>query len=232
MPPKRHAKTKHKSKGQSGNSHLLALVDRAKALSDGTVVSLQDSQEMKRPAIAAPSRIPRSFERRTLWIKSSYTGSFSTSSSLPVFGALDFQLSSVNNYTSYAAIFDQYCIAAAVIRFETQVNSVPAGSVVGSLITVIDHDDANALSTIAAALEYSTALESPSYLGQTRLVYPRFAVGAYTGSFGGFGNLTGYIDCASTTVQHYGLKYNHTVAANTQTITYYVDLFIHFRDFH
>lgn len=231
MPKRRHAKNKSKGQKQD-NSHLLALVDRAKALSDGSAVSLQDAQEMKGASTSAPSMIPRSFERRNLWIKSSYTGSFSSSSSVPVFGALDFQLSSVNNYTNYAAIFDQYCLAAAVVRFEPQVNAVASGIIVGNLITVIDHDDANALSSIGAALEYSTALETPGFTGQTRLVYPRFAYGVYTGSFGGFGNSRGYVDCASTNVQHYGVKYNYTVAANTQTITYYVDLFVHFRDYH
>jgi hypothetical protein len=221
---------KKKGKSASKNNQLFALVDRAKTLSDGSAVSLQDRFDMKGANNNAPVNIPRNFTRKELWIRSSYTGGFS-SANTPVYGALNFQLTFVNNVTSYQSIFDQYCIVAAIVRFQPECNN-SQGSQLGSLITVIDHDDSNALSSVGAALEYSTALETPLYEQQTVVLRPRFAVGSYSGAFTGFANQSGYIDCASSTVQHYGVKYVTTAAANTQPVVYYVELIIHFRDYH
>jgi hypothetical protein len=222
--------TRKKSR-KGNNNHLLTLVDRSVALSDGSIVSLQDSFESKEVSNRAPTSIPRNFERKNLWLKSTATFQVNVGTSGPTNGALYFTLSSINNYAQYAAIFDQYCISAAVVRLQTQYSVTPASTQFGTYVTCIDHDDASTI-TQAVALEYSTAVECDATQNQTRLIYPRFAVGAYSSSLNSYANTTGYIDCASTAVQHYGLKYSFNGASTNYAVSFYVDYFVHFRDFH
>jgi len=113
------------------------------------------------------------------------------------------------DYLNLAAVFDQYrlvgveCIARP--RSNTAVQT--AGSI-GNLYAVADYDDAAALTTTGQALSYSDCVATPVYQPNRRAIKPRVAVAAYSGAFTSFANVDApWIDCGSSGVVHYGIKY-------------------------
>lgn len=239
-----HKNNKWGSKSKSGTSKSSSsfivsnfnnLVDRGKYLSDGSATSLQDRFEQKTPSSTVPSRIPRSFARQHYWYKGTYTpGNITSSSTVPIANSFSFQASLLSEFTNLSAVFDQYAIVAAVCRFvPLSFTSTSSSTTPGLFLSVIDHDDSTALVSVGAAQEYPSLLETVQTVGQTRVVYPRIAVAAYSGAFTSFANQRSWVDCASSTVQHYGLK---TLLTPSTTSTYIlaceIDLIICFRDNH
>lgn len=120
----------------------------------------------------------------------------------------NFQIGTANVGTGF---FDQYRILA--IRFTVAAQNNAIGLVTNSTTTlvpmyiVIDYDDSSSLGTVAAAEAYSNCLVLHPGESCERIFKPRMAVGAYTGTFAGFANMADqWIDAASTSVQHYGIK--------------------------
>jgi len=75
------------------------------------------------------------------------------------------------------------------------------------MYVVVDYDDANALSSSANAQAYNNCIVLGAGESCDRLFRPRMALAAYTGSFTGYANSADlWIDAASPSVQHYGLK--------------------------
>jgi hypothetical protein len=119
---------------------------------------------------------------------------------------------SLTNSGTGSAFFDRYKIeairftlvpqntATAVYNPTSQVNLVDA-------YCVVDYDDSTALSSVAAAQTFATCIKLSPGESCSRLFAPRIAVAAYTGSFTGFLNQgPQWIDSASPSVQHYGVK--------------------------
>jgi hypothetical protein len=161
-----------------------------------------------------------------------YSTNLSTSAATPQSFGVNFILSSLAPYAAYCSIFDQYAIVQAVVRIQPMLPTFAAGTGPGALVTAIDHDDSTAFTTKAQAQAFTTALETIGSIGQTRVIQPRVAVAAYSGSvFTAFANQRTYIDCASPSVPHYGLKVFFD-ASTTVVVNYSVDveLFVHFRD--
>jgi len=104
-------------------------------------------------------------------------------------------------------IFDQYrideieeWIFPSLIGNTTQAFS-------GLLATVVDYDDATVLSTYAQAEDYTNCVHGPASEGHYRRFQPHVAIAAYSGTFTSFSNVVApWIDLASPSVQHYGLK--------------------------
>jgi len=83
---------------------------------------------------------------------------------------------------------------------------------------VVDYDDNNALSSAAQARSFESCIIVPPGVECTRQFRPRIAVSAYTGSFGGFANLDAqWLDSASPSIQHYGVKLFIPGATASQT---------------
>jgi hypothetical protein len=106
-----------------------------------------------------------------------------------------------------SGFYDQYRIDA--IRF----NVVPRNNAVGvqiglsDLFLVIDYDDSTALTSTAQAQAFSTVMKLAPGESASRTFSPRIAVAAYNGAFSGFLNQgPQWIDAASNTIQHYGIK--------------------------
>jgi len=138
-------------------------------------------------------------------------GFIQQSSTVPTYGTLT--VSFANNctdYTSLAAVFDQYRIMAVevVLRAVANQSSVNAQSK-GFLHTVIDYDDSTALTSLAQAQAYENCISTPVYFSQRRCFKPRVAVATYgSGAFTSFSNMEApWIDAASSNVTHYGVKY-------------------------
>jgi hypothetical protein len=120
----------------------------------------------------------------------------------------NFQLGNANIGVGF---FDQYRIVAMRATFAAQNNAI--GLVTNTTTTlspmyiVIDYDDSNNLPNVATAESYSNCLVLHPGQSCQRTFRPRMALGAYTGTFVGFANVADqWIDAASTTVQHYGIK--------------------------
>jgi hypothetical protein len=141
-------------------------------------------------------------------------GAITQSASANVYGALNFSMANnVPDYTSLAAVYDQYRLMGAELIFRPRANmSTVAISgqpyTGGFLYTVIDYDDSTVLSSTSAAQAYATCIISGMHEDVRRSLKPRMAVAAYTGSFTGYTNMAEqWIDCTSTGVLHYGIKY-------------------------
>jgi len=77
----------------------------------------------------------------------------------------------------------------------------------GQFVSVIDYDDAVNLTTFASALDYPSAFQSEGYTPHRHVFVPHIAVAAFAGTFTAYANEEApWIDCASNTVQHYGVK--------------------------
>jgi hypothetical protein len=133
------------------------------------------------------------------------------SASIPVSVAFNGQASSlITDWSSWAAVFDQYRIVGLEIFIEPVSGTSLATSTLpsGKLYTVIDYDDSTVLATINAALAYDNCIATTSYQRQRRCFAPRIALAAYGSSaFSSYANEAApWIDCSSGTVEHYGLK--------------------------
>jgi hypothetical protein len=110
-----------------------------------------------------------------------------------------------------SGFWDQYRIAA--IRFVVAPQNNAIGLVTNSTTTlvpmyvVIDYDDTSSLASAADASSYSTCLMLHPGESCERVFKPRLALAAYNGTFGGYASMSDvWLDAASNTVQHYGIK--------------------------
>jgi len=147
-------------------------------------------------------------------VQSYINSAFITSSSVtPSFVSAAFTVNALDQISSLTSVFDQYRIT------DVEVWLIPRTSVIesstanaGLLASCIDYDDMNALATFGQALDYSNVLVGGGIEGHYRHWKPHAAVAAYSGAFTSYANVESpWIDAASTTVQHYGLKTAWTV---------------------
>jgi len=119
-----------------------------------------------------------------------------------------FQLSDLPSSSEFTTLFDQYMIKKVELAFIPVANAIAlTGSCSGQLTTVIDYDDANALATEGIAFQYESAQSTPVWQPNKRVVIPRIATAAYSGTFTSFANSRAqWIDSGSPSVQHYGIK--------------------------
>jgi len=119
---------------------------------------------------------------------------------------------------SYAALFDAYRINKVVVKMVPQVTSLTVGSTASAPVTakqsfmtsVIDYDDATALTSYNAALEYETFRATPMYRTHKRVLTPALSQQAFKTS----GTTIAYmqkrkqwVDAAYGDTEHYGLKF-------------------------
>jgi len=136
-----------------------------------------------------------------------------------VFIAQKFAFSDLPQVTSFQAIFDQYKIEALEIWITPSSTTSP--SVLPSqYVAVVDYDEATNPSSFAQLLQYQNVNEVPFTNG----VYYHFtphtgmSIGA-PGTFGGAGNITApWIDSASPSTPHYGIKIGMYASAVTVSL--------------
>jgi hypothetical protein len=130
---------------------------------------------------------------------------FSTSLTVPVYFATAFALSFFTGYTQYTALFDQYKIDEIEVWLESanQNNTIATCQ----WASCIDLDDATTPSSYDTVSMRQGALSTNILAGHYHRFKPHVAVAEYSGAFTSFGNIpSGWIDVASPSVQHYGLK--------------------------
>jgi hypothetical protein len=131
-----------------------------------------------------------------------------TSTTVPTYlGQLFTLAANVPNYAAYTAIFDEYKIDEVEVWITPNpVSSVAASTVRGLWSSAVDYDDANTPASISTVSDKQSNLTTTVDEAHYHKWTPKFAVGTYSGTFVSFGSSTGWLDCASPNVQHYGLK--------------------------
>jgi hypothetical protein len=153
------------------------------------------------------------FYWRTVLDGSSFTQVALTDAQL----AFAFALNQCYGYADLTATFDQYRLKAVSVAFMPNVASLGAGNTTPRLWTCIDYDDNNNVAR-AAIEQYDTCICAPPGTGVVRTLKPRMAVAAYSGAFTSFANMQDqWIDAASPSVQHFGVKAVMEGGASGQT---------------
>jgi hypothetical protein len=136
-----------------------------------------------------------------------------------------FSVTNIPQATSLSSVFDQY----RVIRIEAWIQYAPAttGIIMSNLIsptfiTAVDYDDSTSPATFAALYDNENALTSQLEEGHYHDFTPKVASAVYNGAFTGFASVQApWIDAASLTVEHYGIKIACEAAvANPIRMTY------------
>jgi hypothetical protein len=152
---------------------------------------------------------------------------FTTSASSTTVSSEQFNINACPGVSSYTSLFDQYMIR------QVEVWIAPTGSQevgFGDVATCVDLDDANAAPSYAAVADHQGALFGNSASGRYHRFMPHVAVAAYSGTFASFSNEPAcWIDCASPSVQHYGLKIFAAIAPVAVTYAMSVRLIVSFR---
>jgi len=118
-------------------------------------------------------------------------------------------LNGVPNASNYAALFDQYRIVQVEIWIVPQIGG--SGGILlnaGTLLkTVVDYDNTTTTATQAYFDDFANCHTTGIQSGHYRRYTPHVATAAYSGAFTSFSNVPApWIDTASNSVQHYGLK--------------------------
>jgi hypothetical protein len=123
------------------------------------------------------------------------------------------------NLSAFQGIFDQYRIEVVEAWLVPNQNAIASATTYASspnLGTVIDYDDPAPVSTFLGLTGYANFIRTEPYEKQRRCFKPRIAYAAYSGAFTSYANqAAGWIDMASPTVQHYGVKVACTPDGNT-----------------
>lgn len=147
-----------------------------------------------------------------------------SSTTVPVTGAFNFYFGQLDQVSQLSAVFDQYRIAMIQIKFLPRANIASAGSNPPLLYTVVDLDDSTSITTTQLQ-DYPGVRITEGYKPHTHTFVPSVAVAVYSGTFTSFANESApWIDVASTTVQHYGVKYGLAVS----TTAYAYDVFVRY----
>jgi hypothetical protein len=219
---KNSSRPRHASRRRTPSASEIMMVSRLDDL-----VESSKTQSVK----FAPEQkdVPRlRFKQATLFnVELSYLTSFSTSTTVPTFGGLVFQLSNSSNASAYTAIFDRYRILQVNVKFMPNIG--PTGA--APLYTVLDYDDANAPTAIASLLAFGTLKITPNAAIDERTLTPRLATAAYSGSFASYANLSSktWIDSASPGVDYFGIKYGVPITATSYSTTVIVTLMVQFK---
>lgn len=130
-----------------------------------------------------------------------------SSTTVPTFTANYFTLSSLDQASSLVAIFDQYRISNIRVQLIPRISVVDTTANTGLFTSLIDLDDSASITTLGQAHDFQSAMTSRGTETHVRTFVPRVALGAYAGTFTSYANMGNqWIDTASTSVQHYGLK--------------------------
>jgi hypothetical protein len=226
----------NKGKNRNQNKNAMAKGKKGNKLSDNPVEVLKNG-----PFDTVSARPPRTSKSFTVRITTQTGGLLTVSASATQNPAYYFSLADLDGYSAYTGLFDQYKIEAVNFRLIPMQNAI--GLSTNSTTTcvtpyvVVDYDDANAISTAAVARVYESCIIVPPGVECSRTFRPRIALAAYSSTFVSFENSPPqWIDAASPSVQHYGVKLfvPQATAAQTQLQSWTVErtYWISFRKVH
>jgi hypothetical protein len=146
--------------------------------------------------------------------------------------ALSFALNNLADYADLTTVFDQYRIMVVEVTLMPSASNQGNNGTTGHVWTVLDYDDATALSSIDAALDYPNVVAMNGLDTQIRSFTPHVAVGVYGGStFSAYGNLAQqWIDCGYPGVPHFGFKIVTAATSVAQVYDVSVKMHVQFRN--
>ncbi len=157
-------------------------------------------------------------------------GVLTSTSAANGFYGINFQINSVGDVSSFAAIFDLYRIAKVDIIIRPMSQPMLPGSTASyaNMFVAVDYDDSNAPASQQEVLDYANCKILSPGQGTTLSITPRVAVGAYNGSLNpALSQPSPWIDMTYTTVQHYGLKICVQQSTSTNVTNWYLFLRYH-----
>lgn len=146
------------------------------------------------------------------------------------FFSFNFQLAYLPGYTEFTSLYDQYRIDSVLLRFIPAVmTSSPLDPLNGFIAMAVDYDDINNPASMDQLYQYGNCSVYPANREIIVRVRPRAALAAYSGTFTSYANMGNmWIDIASPSVQHYGLKAGYTASTPVHSwnvfITYMLSL--------
>lgn len=153
-----------------------------------------------------------------------------SSTSIPINGAINFTFNQLDQVSQLAAVFDQYRLAMVQVRFLPLANIAGSGVNPPRLYTAVDLDDSTAISTTQLQ-DYPGVQTTEGFKPHTHTFVPSVAVAMYSGAFTSFGNESApWIDTSSPSVLHYGVKYAFSVASNAYSYDVYARYHFMFRN--
>jgi len=154
----------------------------------------------------------------------------STSGAAGLYG-FSFVLSSLNDYSTWQGVYDQYHIKSVEAHFiPCTLAAAPSSTPSSSYLAVaIDLDSAGAPSTVAEVLNYSSHKFAGPGEGIITSFRPHMAQALYgSGVFTSYGNVpSSWIDIASPDVTHYGLRVGVLQSPTTNVNTWRVVVRLH-----
>lgn len=151
------------------------------------------------------SSAPHSYKRTQY-----FPSALSVSNLAEVYGSYAFQLSAVASASEYTNLYDMYKISAVKWTLMPRGNSAEAGTNNNNtkVLTVLDYDDDDTPTSIDQLCQYETCKTTNLSRDHSRYLKPKFAKMIYkTAATTGYGVGSGWVDCNSTDIPHYGVKY-------------------------
>lgn len=146
-----------------------------------------------------------------------------------------FRLSAVPNAGEFTALYDQYQIKGVKISLiprYTESSAGVAGQVIGNMWSALDYDDASVPANVDTLLQYQNVKRTRMNQVHSRFLRPMIANEIYN-----TGVATAYapkrnvwIDCASDTTEHYGIKFWFDSSAAGVTFDVQVKFYLAFKN--
>lgn len=154
-------------------------------------------------------------------IKTYQPAQITTSTSVSTFRSYAISVSNFSDIVEMASVFDQYRITYVECKFVPNITEALSSTPLsGGVYSVIDLDDANLFTSVTDALDYNS-LQTWKPMETIQVAFrPRVAQAVFGSSvFGSFANTVApWIDAASATAEHYGLKI--AIGTTTTAVTY------------
>lgn len=176
-----------------------------------------------------PKGVPRVISNHIAWDTVKISGSITVSTSSVVETNFSFNLSEHPQGSSWASLFDQWCIPQATIVFDSQYpsNTTAAPAI---LYTALDFDNNTNISTIANIGDFSTCAESAMSMGRRVVRSIKPCVKPYVASTASSAVSRMWCDCAVTTTPWYCIRSMVGVSGVSYFITYTITVWYAFRN--
>jgi len=214
---------------KSGNSLVRGRRTGGKKTSDqlkNAIVSKAFNIVAARPI----SRVKNPMQEISVSLSSTFRGLYNSSTTVDIVAGSSFTLANFAGSTALLTVFDQYKIDKLEVWLEPAQSQSTVMTSTGSVVTAVDIDDGSTPLSFANVKTIENSLTTEGTVGHYHHWVPRFAIGAYTGTFGGYAQSTGWIDSGSPNVQHYGLKFATTSTSTVISYTLEVRAWISFRN--
>ena len=146
----------------------------------------------------------------------------------PAYYGKYFTIGELDNFSSLSAVFDQYRITKIDCWLLPSITNVTDGTqTVPEIYSAVDIDDGATPASVSQLYQYESTVASKALCGHYHSWVPRASLAAYgTAGFVSSANVVSpWIDCSSSSVQHYGIKV--AITAGSPPIKYDLIFRIH-----